>query len=132
MTPASTTTKSGGEPASTAAAPAAGTVTDSLKVLARNSRDLLTDVGNVLERELAMAVSLSERLRDESVSAKILAEARAGKLQAGLRDSSHRIVDLVADAVGVAAVSAVRFGDQLVDQPRKRLAVGQGAAGKGA
>lgn len=119
MTPPSTTTRP-------------DTVSDSLKVLARNSRDLLTDVGGVLERELAMAVSLSERLRDESVSAELLAEARAGKLQAGFRDSSHRVVDLVADAVGVAAVSAVRFGDQLIDAPRKRLAVGQRAAGKSA
>lgn len=93
-------------------------LTRSVRVLARSSRDLLADAGGVLERELAMAVQVSERLRDETVSDELLREARAVRVQAGLRRSAHSVVDLVADAVGVATVSAVRFGEAMIDQPR--------------
>ena len=96
-------------------------VTRSVRVLARRSRDLLTDAGEVLERELLMAVSVSERLRDEAISEELLADARALRLHSGLRDTAHRTIDLVADAVGVAAVTAVRFGESLADQPRAAL-----------
>ena len=93
-------------------------LTRSVRVLARNSRNLVTDAGEVLERELAMAVEVSERLRAQTVSEELLAEARAVRVQAGLRRSAHGVVDLVADAVGVATVSAVRFVETMVDQPR--------------
>jgi hypothetical protein len=102
--------------------PAAGLddVTRSVRTLARSSRDLLTDAGGVLERELAMAVAVSERLRDEAVSEERLKDARSVRVQSGLRDSAHRVIDLVADAFGVATVTAVRFGESMVDQPRTR------------
>lgn len=96
-------------------------VTRAVRTLARSSRDLLTDAGGVLERELAMAVAVSERLRNEAVSEELLRDARSVRVQAGLRDSAHRVVDLVADAVGVATVTAVRFGEGMVDQPRPEL-----------
>lgn len=107
-----------------AARPAGGLedVTRSLRVLTRSSRDLVIDGGEVLERELAMAISLSERLRDESLSPEVLKRARSGRLNRQFRDDAHRVVDLVADVGGVAAVQAVRFVEQFADQPRPRLA----------
>lgn len=96
-------------------------VTRAVRSLARGSRDLLTDAGEVLERELAMAVAVSERIRDDAVSEELLRDARSVRVQAELRDSAHRVVDLIADAVGVATVTAVRFGEAMVDQPRPEL-----------
>lgn len=92
-----------------------------VRTLAHNSRDLLTDAAEVLERELAMAVAVSERLRDEAVSEELLRDARSVRVQAGLRESAHNVLDLVADAVGVATVTAVRFGEAMVDEPRAKL-----------
>ena len=106
------------EPAPKNASEGVEDLTRSVRVLARNSRNLVTDAGEVLERELAMAVEVSERLRAQTVSDELLAEARAVRVQAGLRRSAHGVVDLVADAVGVATVSAVRFVETMVDQPR--------------
>lgn len=106
------------EPAPTNASEGVEDLTRSVRVLARNSRNLVTDAGEVLERELAMAVEVSERLRAQTVSDELLAEARAVRVQAGLRRSAHGVVDLLADAVGVATVSAVRFVETMVDQPR--------------
>lgn len=98
-------------------------VTRAVRVLARNSRDLLADAGDILERELAMAVAVSERLRDQAVSEELLAEARNLRFQAGVRDSAHRVVDLVADAVGVATISVIRYGEAMVDEPRPDVRV---------
>jgi hypothetical protein len=89
-----------------------------VRVLARSSRDLINDAGGVLERELAMVVEVSERLRDQTVSEELLREGREVRVLSGLRRSAHSFVDLAADAVGVATVSAVRFGEAMVDQPR--------------
>lgn len=104
--------------------PAAGLedVTRALRVLTRNSRELLVDGGGVLEREVAMAISISERLRDETFSAESLQQARSGELNKRLRDDAHRVVDLVADVGGVSAATALRFVEQLVDLPRVQLA----------
>lgn len=106
------------------ARPAAGLedVTAAVRVLARNSRDLVTDAGAVLEREMAMAIEMSERLRDETVSRQLLKQARSLRVQADLRDDAHRVVDLVADAIGVASVSVVRFAERMADEPRPRVA----------
>jgi hypothetical protein len=97
-------------------------LTRSVRVLARSSRDLITDAGGVLERELAMVVEVSERLRDQTVSEELLREGREVRVLSGLRRSAHSFVDLAADAVGVATVSAVRFGEAMVDQPRQEPA----------
>ena len=103
-------------------------LTRSVRVLARSSRDLLVDAGEVLERELAMAVEVSERLRDETVSEQLLREGRDVRVLSGLRRSAHSVVDLAADAVGVATVSAVRFGEAMVDQPRRETTPTVGTA----
>lgn len=111
-------------------APGAGLadLTRSVRVLARSSRDLVADAGGVLERELAMAVEVSQRLRDETVSEELLREGREVRVLSGLRASAHSVVDLAADAVGVATVSAVRFGEAMVDQPRREPKVASGDA----
>jgi hypothetical protein len=96
-------------------------VTRTARQVTRSGRDLITDVGEVLERELAMAVSISERLRDETVSKAMLAEARTLRVQSNVRDSAHRVVDLLADAVGVATLTVARFGERLADEPRRAL-----------
>lgn len=96
-------------------------VTRTVRQVTRTGRDLVTDVGEVLERELAMAISISERLRDEAVSEELLREVRTMRVHAGIRDSAHRAVDLVADAVGVALLTAARFTERLADEPRPAL-----------
>jgi hypothetical protein len=101
-------------------------VARSVRRLSRSGRDLITDVGEVLERELAMAIRISERLRDETVSDRTLAEARSLRVQSGLRKSGHRAVDLVADAVGVATLSITRFGELLADEPQSLPAESHG------
>ena len=99
-------------------------VTRSVRALARSSRELLTDAGGVLERELAMAVSVSERLRDDAISQERLDDARSMSVQSGLRESAHRMVDLVADAFGVATISVARFSESIIEQPRPQLPAG--------
>jgi hypothetical protein len=96
--------------------------------VARSGRDLITDVGEMLERELAMAVSISERLRDQTVSQQMLSEARSLRVQSSVRDSAHHIVDLIADAVGVTTLTIARFGEQLADEPRPPLRARQAQA----
>lgn len=96
-------------------------VTRSVRTLARSSRDLLTDASGVLERELSMAVSVSERLRDDAISQERLKDARSLRVQSGLRDSAHRVVDLVADAFGVATITVSRFSESMIEQPRPEL-----------
>lgn len=98
-------------------------VAQAVRTLARSSRDLVADAGDILERELAMVVSVSERLRDQAMSEELLAEARNLRFQAGVRDSAHRVVDLVADAVGVATISVIRYGEAMVDDPRPEAQV---------
>lgn len=106
-----------------ASRPAAGLedVTHAVRVLARNSRSLIADAGEVLEREVSMAVAMSERVRDEAVSKEMLKEARALRVHSDIRDSAHRVVDLVADAVGVASISVIRFAERMADEPRPPL-----------
>lgn len=64
--------------------------------------------GNLIERELQMAVSLSEQVRDSIFSAEALDEARAQPLNARLRSDGHRVVDLLADVGGVTVQGAVQ------------------------
>lgn len=106
-------------------------VTRALRDLTRSGRDLLVDGGQVLERELSMAISISERVRSETLAASILEEARGAPLNQRLRDDAHRVVDIVADVSGVAVLSAVRFVERFVDEPRPALQAGdRGLAGQ--
>lgn len=96
-------------------------VTRALRDLTRSGRDLLVDGGQVLERELSMAISISERVRSETLADSMLEEARGAPLNQRLRDDAHRVVDVVADVSGVAVLSAVRFFERFVDEPRPAL-----------
>lgn len=98
-------------------APFAGPeVVSSLRRVTRISQQLMLGANEVLERELAMAVSISEGIRDRTITDVALSEARTGRLHARLREDAHRIVDLAADISGVATGSAVSFISQFAGQ----------------
>ena len=72
-------------------------------------------------RELAMALTVAESLRDRLVSPKALEESRAHPLMARLRVDAHRAVDLGMDAISTGYVFGVGFVESFVDQPRPAL-----------
>lgn len=103
-------------------APFAGReVVQSLRRVTRTSQQLMLGANEVLERELAMAVSISEGIRDHTITEGALSEARAGRLHARLRGDAHRIVDLAADIAGVATGAAISFISQFAGQERPSL-----------
>ncbi|WP_225031054.1 hypothetical protein [Paraburkholderia sp. XV] len=98
-------------------------VVRSVRTLARDARHLGESAALVLERELAMAVSISEKLRDSTISAEALKRGRDEPLPGALRRDMHRAVDLVADVGSVAYTTLVRMIEGFVDEPRPPLAV---------
>ena len=88
----------------------------SLRALARTTRGLAEDSANVLERELAMAINISERLRDSVLSQETLNEARELDLPKRLRRDAHQAIDLAADVASVGFLVAVRFVEEFVDE----------------
>ncbi len=94
--------------------------------LARQSRGLAEDTAGVLERELAMALTVAESLRDKVVSANALEEARAHPLLSRVRSDAHRAVDLGMDALSTGYVFGVELVENVVDRPRQALAVRTG------
>lgn len=93
----------------------------SVRASGRTARILGEDLASILERELAMAINISERLRDEIVSENALAEARKEPLPARLREDAHRLVDLTADAGSLLYVNAIKFFENLTDERRPLL-----------
>ena len=93
-------------------------LTRSVRGLARVTRDLGESAAEVAERELSMAVSISENIYNSVVSEKAIEKARSNALAAGLRDDAHRVVDLVADAGTILAQSAVEFLERFADDRR--------------
>src|SRR5579862_2004853 len=73
----------------------------SLQSVTRGGGRLAESGGNVLEREINMAVSLSEDIRDAVFSEDTLHKARSQALNGRLRRDGHRVVDLLADVGGV-------------------------------
>ena len=92
--------------------------------LARRTRGLAEDTAGVAERELAMALTAAERMRDAVTSPKALEEARARPVIARLRSDAHRAVDLGMDFVATAYVFGVNAMEDFLDQPRPTLATG--------
>lgn len=86
--------------------------------LARRTRGLAEDAAGVVERELAMALTAAEQMRDAVTSPKALEEARAMPVLARLRSDGHRTVDLGMDFVATAYVFSVRFVEGFLDTPR--------------
>jgi len=103
-------------------------IVSSLRRVTRTGHELVIEANEVLERELAMAVSISERIRDRTFTEEALNEARAGRLHARLRDDAHRALDVVADLGGVGASSAIRFIEQFAVEGRPPLGGDAGAA----
>lgn len=100
----------------------------SLRRLTRESRNLAVTGTEVMERELAMAITISEQIRNGVLSEEALKEVRTEGLPAQLRKDAHRIVDLVADVLAVGSLSAVRFAEHFADEPRPPLPPGRHAA----
>lgn len=90
----------------------------SVRVLARQTRGLAESAASVAERELAMAISIAEQLRDSVISPETLERARREELPARLRQDAHRTLDLVADAASVAYVTVLGFAESFIDDPR--------------
>lgn len=86
-----------------------------LSSLTTGATGVANDVGVALHREIATAVDISERIRDEIVSRKLLAETRDSALLTDVRSTAHDIVDLAADVVGVVAQTAVRAVSRYAD-----------------
>jgi hypothetical protein len=96
-------------------------VVRSVRSLARSTRDLSGDVADVLERELAMVVSISQQVRDRTVSEEMLTRVRGTGLASRLRRDAHDIVDLVADLASVVTVGALDLVQGFVDERRPPL-----------
>lgn len=96
--------------------------------LARETRGLAESTVGVVERELAMALTVAESLRERLISAEALKDARAHPLMARLRNDAHRAVDLGMDAIATSYVFGVDFVEGFVDRPRPQLETRRTAA----
>lgn len=96
-------------------------VVRSVRGSARTARVLGEDIAGILERELAMVISISENIRDDVISENALSQARKEHLPARLRNDAHRLVDLAADTGSVMYVSAINFFENLTDESRPPL-----------
>jgi hypothetical protein len=87
----------------------------------RGTREVGEASADVLEREVALAIRLSEDIRDRIVTERMLEEARSDRLMSRLRENTHRVVDLFADATSVAFVSGKQFLESFADERRPSL-----------
>jgi hypothetical protein len=94
-------------------------VSRSLKAVVRSSQHLGENTLEFVSRELAMAVKLSEQIRDEVFSAELLEEARQNSVAASFRASAHRAVDVAADVGSVAYVLALHAAGALAGKRAK-------------
>ncbi len=97
-------------------------VVRSVRAVVRASRAVGEASADVLERELAMALSISEQIRDNVFSEEMLQEARTEGLPARLRSDAHRALDLAADAGAIVYNSALAFLENFADERRAPLA----------
>lgn len=111
-------------PATGTTAPRTGLedVMRSVRALAKQSRLLVESAAGVAERELAMALSAAEELRDSVVSREALEKARDMELMSRLRSDAHRAVDLGVDALAATYVFGVQVVERFIDQPRTAIA----------
>lgn len=104
----------------------------SLRELVRGVRELAGDATKVAQREVAMAVKISEQIRDSVISAEALKRVRDEEVLADFRRDAHRMVDLAMDVSGVALQSVADFIENFTDQSRPALTTGTAARGQGA
>ena len=98
-----------------------GDVTRSVRAVVRATRTVGEASADVLERELAMAISISEQIRDNVISEKMLEKTRTDGLPARLRTDAHRTVDLIADIGSILYNSALTFLEKYADDRRPAL-----------
>jgi hypothetical protein len=89
-----------------------------LRSVGRSGGTVVNASGNALERELDMAIRLSEEIRDSVINPATLAEARQQRFHEQLRADAHRLIDIIADFGGVAALQMVRFADGFLGSRR--------------
>ncbi len=70
----------------------------------------------IAERELSMAINISEQLRDGVFSEKALAEARSQKIPGRIRKDAHDVVDLLADVGTVLTINSVSFLEEFSER----------------
>ena len=85
-----------------------------LRSVGRSGGAVVSVSGNALERELDMAIRLSEQIRDSVINPETLAEARQQRLHEQIRADAHRLVDIVADFGAVAVLQMIRFADGIL------------------
>ncbi len=105
-------------------------VTRSVRAVVRATRTVGEASADVLERELAMAISISEQIRDNVISKKMLEKTRTDGLPARLRTDAHRTVDLIADIGSILYNSALTFLEKYADDRRPALDSIQRAEGQ--
>ena len=96
-------------------------LTRSVRGLARSSRNLGLEATHIAERELAMAIQVSEGIRDRIVSQEFLERVREDKLSSKFREDAHRGVDLIFDAVSVTAIGLTDLIEGILDERRPDL-----------
>ncbi|HET9051824.1 MAG TPA: hypothetical protein VFO60_08975 [Candidatus Dormibacteraeota bacterium] len=96
-------------------------VVRSLRELTRTGRTLATSSADVLERELAMAITISEDIQRSFIAPHALEELRTTGLAGRLREDAHRALDLAADTATIASLSVIRLAERFADQPRPAL-----------
>lgn len=97
----------------------------SVRVLARNARELVEDAGGVAEREVAMLLTVAEDMRDRLSSEKALEAGRAHPLFRALRSDAHRAVDLGFDFASTGYVVVRDTFESFLDRPRQTVSTGQ-------
>lgn len=94
----------------------------SVRVLARNARELVEDAGGVAERELAMLLTVAEDTRDRLASKEVLELGRTQPLFRALRADAHRALDLGFDLASTGYVVMTGALESFLDQPRPAIA----------
>jgi hypothetical protein len=102
-------------------------VTRSARALLRTTRNLGTASLEVVERELAMAISISEQIRDELVTPQALERSRKQGMISQFRNDAHRTGDLAIDAGALVFDSALDFLEKFADTRRQALPIDNAA-----
>ncbi|HEY0549024.1 MAG TPA: hypothetical protein VGF13_05445 [Verrucomicrobiae bacterium] len=90
----------------------------SVRVLARQARELVGEAGGVAEREIAMVLTVTEDVRDRVLSEEALKRGREQALLKNLRRDAHRAVDIAFDTAAVVFVFGADIVDKVLDRPR--------------
>ncbi|GEM_PF-2935997 len=103
-------------------------VARSVRGLLRSTRNLGTASLEVVEREIAMAISISEQIRDGLISPQALERSRKQAMIGQFRNDAHRTVDLAIDAGGLVVSTALDFLEKFADSRRRSLPVNTATA----